>query len=210
MRQSASLRGGACSRVRHSSVGVTVPAPRVFPLAATRHLTFSSVALCPTRCERGIECRASHDEVGDDHRHRVDRDPIHDPEQRGPCLDSPECQRSAEAIGACEHGRREPSDDGEAHLVPTSEYCRRVTQSVRALSHCCNASPLEANSWRIRAASQPTTSSRMGTRTLRALSLMTVLRAIRVMCLASDTAIVKPFPLLTCSITWTSELPSPT
>src|SRR6267378_4184633 len=140
-----------------------------------------TVALCPTRCERGIECRASHDEVGDDHRQRTDRDPIHHPEQRGPCLDSPECQRSAEEIGACEHGRREPSDDGEAHRAPTSEYCRSVTQSVRALSHCCNASPLEANSC-----------------------------AIRVMCLASDTAIVKPFPLLTCSITWTSELPSPT
>src|SRR5438094_3502358 len=161
-----------------------------------RHQLRQSVALCATRRERGIECRASHDEVGD--------------EQRRPCLDSPECQRSAEAIGACEHGRREPSNDGDAHLVPTSEYCRRVTQSVRALSHCCNASPLEANSWRIRVASQPTTPSRMGPRTLRALSLMTVLRAIRVMCLASDTAIVKPFPLLTCSITWTSELPSPT
>src|SRR5438876_527319 len=119
-------------------------------------------------------------------------------------------RRLVEEIGACEHGRREPSDDGDAHLAPTSEYSRRVTQSVRALSHRCNASPLEANSWRIRAASQPTRSSRMGTRTLRALSLMTVLRAIRVMCLASDTAIVKPFPLLTCSITWTSELPSPT
>ena len=87
----------------------------------------SFVALCPARRERGIECRASDDEVGDDHRHRVDRDPIHHPEQRGPCLDSPECQRSAEEIGACEHGRGEPSDDGEAHPVPTSEYCRRVT-----------------------------------------------------------------------------------
>src|SRR5215470_5360002 len=28
------------------------------------------VALCPTRRERRIERRASHDEVGDDHRHR--------------------------------------------------------------------------------------------------------------------------------------------
>ena len=46
--------------------------------------------------------------------------------------------------------------------------------------------------------------------TLDASSLSTVRRAIRAICLFSDTAIVKPSRLLTCSMTWTSELPSPT
>src|SRR5450631_2181457 len=49
----------------------------------------------------------------------------------------------------------------------------------------------------------------MGTMMLNALSLSTVLFAIRASCLFSETAIVNPSLLLTCSITWTSELPSP-
>ena len=52
-------------------------------------------------------------------------------------------------------------------------------------------------------------SSRIGTTTLKALSLSTVRFAMRAMCVFSETATVKPSRLLTCSITWTSELPSP-
>ena len=37
------LRGGACSLVPHASVGVTRAPPSLFPLAASRHLTLSSV-----------------------------------------------------------------------------------------------------------------------------------------------------------------------
>ena len=47
-------------------------------------------------------------------------------------------------------------------------------------------------------------------RTLNALSLMTVLWAMRASIWFSETAMVKPSRLLTCSITCTSELPSPT
>ena len=69
-----------------------------------------------------------------------------------------------------------------------------VTQSVRALSHPWTISPYDSNSSRIRTASQPMTSSRMGTRTLSALSLTTVRLAIRAIYLASETAMVKPAP----------------
>ena len=43
-----------------------------------------------------------------------------------------------------------------------------------------------------------------------ALSLSTVLFAMRASCSFSETAIVKPSRLFTCSMTCTSELPSPT
>src|SRR5216684_1407878 len=161
--------------------------------------------------EGRIQRRPGDDEVGDNHWHGIDRQPVDHPKERGPGLNPPEHQRLAEQVGAREHGRGEPSDHGEAHLTtPARGSSRSVTQSVRALSHSCNTSPWEAKSCRIRTASQPTTSSRTGTRTLTALSLTTVRWAIRVMCLASDTAIVKPFALLTCNMTWISELPSPT
>ena len=46
--------------------------------------------------------------------------------------------------------------------------------------------------------------------TLSASSLITVRCAMRAMKRASDAAIVSPSQRLTCSITWMSELPSPT
>jgi DNA-binding LacI/PurR family transcriptional regulator len=68
------------------------------------------------------------------------------------------------------------------------------------LSHSWTASPWASKKPRIRAGlPQPITSSRIGTRTLSALSLSTVRRAIGAMCLFSETAMVKPFRRLTCS-----------
>ena len=53
-------------------------------------------------------------------------------------------------------------------------------------------------------------SSRMGARTARALVLRTVRLATWETCLASETAMVYPSRTLVWSMTWTSELPSPT
>ena len=84
-----------------------------------------------------------------------------------------------------------------------------MTRSVRALSHCCSVRPFDSKSDRISPTPQPHTCSRIGTVTLNASSLNTVRCAMRDSWVFSETAMVKPARLLTCSITCTSELPSP-
>src|SRR5205807_1272769 len=85
-----------------------------------------------------------------------------------------------------------------------------VTQSARTLSHPWINKPCVSKKARMREESQSTISSRMGTSTLKASSLRTVRLAISEMYRASETAMVKPSRWFTCSMTWMSELPSPT
>src|ERR1035438_4373164 len=85
-----------------------------------------------------------------------------------------------------------------------------VSESVRTLSHSRSSRPRDSNSARMRVELHPSSSSRIGTRTLDASSLKTVRRAMGVMYLFSETSMVRPSRRLTCSMTWMSELPSPT
>ena len=92
---------------------------------------------------------------------------------------------------------------------PRTPEDRSVSRSVRTLSHSWIRNPRRSKKVRMWAASQPTISSSTGTSTLSASSLSTVRRAICAMNFVSDTAMVSPSRRFTCSITCTSELPSP-
>src|SRR5438876_10405814 len=148
---------------------------------------------------------------------RVLEDSVCDPHERADHLHAGQEGGPREVRGD-EHGRGRPSqglDEGRTHRHHTTAPSRgrggvSVMRSVLTLSHSCRVKPYVSKSRRISAVRQPETCCSMGRTMLNALSLSTVRLAMRARCLFSDTAMVNPSRLLTCSITWTSELPSPT
>src|SRR5439155_283992 len=153
--------------------------------------------------------------VGGHHRHRMDENAVREPEDRRDHLHPFQRLGASAEVRAEKHRRRHPSDPfgrRSRHSAASTRAIasRIVTRSVRAFSHSCSVKPFDSKTDRMSPARQPSTCSRIGTTIENASSLSTVLLAMRASCVFSETAIVNPSRLFTCSITWTSELPSPT
>src|ERR1022692_1474807 len=174
---------------------------------------------CPTPSVRvgRIQRNARHHQIRNHHRESVDDQSIDHPQHCRPGLHFTKSIGLLEEVGAREERGRYPTNPFQLHWISTpAAACEwlvtleMVSESVRTLSHSCSRNPCDSKKARIWMEFQPRISSRIGISTLSPSSLRMVRRAICVMYLFSDNAMVSPSSRFTCSITCTSELPSPT